>query len=602
MMSPRLRVLAFRFLPLFLLVAGLGAQPSGGPYGPVARTYDLPDVSGNIYYVAADGDPHATGASATEPTTLETAFAKVSTGDAIIMRGGVYRTGDLLLNQGITIQPYRDEQPVWKGTRVATEWEALRDGVWRTSWDTLFPMKPQDWWRRHREGMRTPLHRFNNDMVFVDGRFLQSAGWEGEVDEDSYFINYETGEVFLGFDPADHTIEITAFDNAFTRVLDECHGRKSDGQGPTLRGITFTQFAYRAFEVEGHEPEGPMDESEYGKDVTGTHIEDCTITYCSRVAAYLRGDGLVFRHCLVSDTSTEGIYVIASNDVLLEKNIFRRNNIEEITGYYPSAVKIFNQSHRVVCRENLVIEHPHSNGIWYDVGNVDGLFVNNWVIGAWTGFFFEISIDAVCAGNVFVDCDKGVWALNSAGVEVFQNTFINSPAEFFRTTRSAQGDHFGWHPATGPEVDERERHVFQNNLLIADASFDRPLLLFGQVPELCGKLTEPMTRQSDHNTFVRLSAAADLPLISWSPDAGEDCTTIYPTLVALQSAHPELEKGSRLLDAYAGPLVQSLDLQRYKLDPEFPGRGSMTALPASVLEALGWTEQPDFPGAFPPAE
>ena len=87
------------------------------------------------------------------------------------------------------------------------------------------------------------------------------------------------------------------------------------------------------------------------------------------------------RNCRISDTSTEGVYVIASNDVLLERNIFTRNNIENITGYYPAAVKIFNQSYRVTCRDNLVTDLPNSNGIWYDVGNVDGVFVNNWVEG-----------------------------------------------------------------------------------------------------------------------------------------------------------------------------------------------------------------------------
>jgi hypothetical protein len=61
----------------------------------------------------------------------------------------------------------------------------------------------------------------------------------------------------------------------------------------------------------------------------------------SRVAAYLRGDRLALRHCGVSDASTEGISIIASSDVLREKNIFTRNNIENITGYYPATVKIF---------------------------------------------------------------------------------------------------------------------------------------------------------------------------------------------------------------------------------------------------------------------
>ena len=58
----------------------------------------------------------------------------------------------------------------------------------------------------------TPLHRFNNDMVLVDGRALQSAGWEGELDTNSYSIDYEHGHVFLGIDPTNHVIEITVFD------------------------------------------------------------------------------------------------------------------------------------------------------------------------------------------------------------------------------------------------------------------------------------------------------------------------------------------------------------------------------------------------------
>ena len=134
--------------------------------------------------------------------------------------------------------------------------------------------------------------------------------------------------------------------------------------------------------MEGTEPDAPANPATLGKDVVGTTLEHVTITYCSRVAAYLRGNGHVIRHCLVSDTSTEGIYIISSADALLERNIFRRNNIERLTGYYPSAVKIFNQSYRVICRDNLVIEHPYSNGIWYNVGNVDGVFVNNWMIGS----------------------------------------------------------------------------------------------------------------------------------------------------------------------------------------------------------------------------
>ncbi len=75
----------------------------------------------------------------------------------------------------------------------------------------------------------------------------------------------------------------------------------------------------RAIEVDGKDTEGISPESEHGKDVVGTTLEHCTISFCSRVAAYLRGDRLTIRNCKVSDTSTEGIYILSSSDVLLEK-------------------------------------------------------------------------------------------------------------------------------------------------------------------------------------------------------------------------------------------------------------------------------------------
>jgi hypothetical protein len=288
------------WLSYILVVILLGslpgqAQPSGGPYGPIQQTYDLPKAA-HIYYVAPDGKADAPGTILTQPTTLEAAITRVVTGDAIVLRGGTYRTGDLKLNQGVTLQPYTDEQPVLKGTQVATKWEA-QGGLWRTSWSRLFPAKPADWWRRAREGRRTPLYRFNNDMVFVDGEALKAVGWEGEVDEHSYYIDYEAGQVYIGVSPAGRLVEITAFDSALIRTTGSVHGKTSDGKGPVIRGLTFTQYAFRAFEVEGKDPEGLADPSTFGKDVVGTTLEHVTISHCSRVAGYFQvlgqGRGLV---------------------------------------------------------------------------------------------------------------------------------------------------------------------------------------------------------------------------------------------------------------------------------------------------------------------
>jgi hypothetical protein len=588
-------------------------QPSGGPYGPVPQTYDLPKDANKIYYVSPDGNAEATGATLDKPTTIEEALKRAITGDAIILRGGVYRTGGLKFNQGITIQPYSNEQPVLKGTKVADKWEKTENGLWKTTWRPLFPEKPADWWMPQRN-KGTPLHRFNNDMVFIDGSFLQSAGSTKEVKENTYFIDYNDSAVYIGTDPAKRLVEITAFNEALTRTKGNCNGKSSDKKGPVIKGITFTQYAYRALEVEGMDPQGVSQESKYGKDVVGTLIENCTISFCSRVGAYLKGDKLVMRHCLVSDTSTEGIYIIASNDVLLEKNIFRRNNIENISGYFPADVKIFNQSHRVTCKDNLVTDSPNSNGIWYDVGNVNGVFIDNMVENVGTirnrntsdrfwpsdsGFFFEISKGAICAGNVFVNCDQGIRVLNSCNVQCYNNTLVNSAVFFGRDARGERTDHFGWHPDTAADVNSRDGHIFVNNLLYTDADYRGPLFVCWQPPTLCQRLNKPQVKQLDYDVFVQQGQPNER-LIQWSPSPDPNCQAKYASPENLHKAVSEFAANSKSFTDYHGPLFKDAAKGNYRLAEAFPAVKAAAQLPPEISGLL--ETKAKFVGAYEPAK
>ncbi len=598
-----------------MLAPALFAQPSGGPYGPIPQRYEIPDVEGTLYYVSPEGDARADGDTPERPTTLEKAVERVVTGDAIVLRGGTYRTGNLVLNQGITMQPYLEEQPVIKGTGIADQWEQAGGGLWRTSWGTLFPSRPAGWWRKEQHIAATPLHRFNDDMVFVNGRFLQSAGSVNEVDTGTFFIDYENRWVYIGTDPSDQLVEITMFNSALIRTTKEAHGKVPDKTGPVIRGITFTQYAYRALDVEGATPEGLQDPSQFGKDVVGTVIEHCEISYCSRVAAYLKGDNMVIRHCKVSDTSTEGLFIMSSSDVLLERNIFARNNIERITGYYPAGVKIFNQTRRVVCRDNLVTDHPYSNGIWYDVGNVDGVFVNNWVrnVGmidqevsyksVWpsqNGFFFEISKGAVAAGNVFENCDHGILILNSSNVKLYQNTLINSMLCIARDERSAQGDHFGWHPSTGPDVDERFGHFLVNNLMVAEEGFRRPVLMVWQPASLCEMLVEPPFSQIDHNVYVVASSGHPVPLILWSPVRNGNCQEALPGPEGINGLHSGYAGNSIAITGMEEPLFPRADKGEFAPAAGFAGHDAAEGLPEEIRHLLGiHSGDPAYVGAFP---
>lgn len=604
------------WIVFLVLQAGFSviAQPSGGPYGPVKQTYLLPKVQGKIIYVAPNGKADSEGVTLETPTSIEVAISKAKTGDAIILRGGTYRTGDLEFNQGITLQPYADEQPVFKGTYEAKDWKAISGGLWKTSWTRFFQASPDDWWRRDRFGMETPLHIFNNDMVFVDGKLLKSVGWEGEVDSTSFYIDYKSGFVYIGFNPNDRLVEITAFNYGLHRLTKDVNGKSNDKKGPVIRGITFTQYAYANIEIDGYEPQAVANESTFGKDAVGTLIENCTISYSGRVGAYLRGDNTVLRNCNVHHTTTEGIYLLSSSDCLLERNIFSQNNIENIIGYYPAAVKIFNQTHRVTCQDNLIYDLPISNGIWYDVGNVDGRFLNNWVEGVgnntgagsnnkmWpsnNGFFFEISKGVICAGNVFLNCDHGILVLNSSNAWIYQNTFINSTACFGRDARSAVGDHFGWHPSTGPDVTERFGHIFVNNLLTGNDNFKRPLMLVWQPAFMCEKLNQSPLKQFDNNAFVRGTGSGFNTIAYFSPAANQECQQVVKTIEDLQKASGA-SANSVFYENVNMPLFKSKEIGNYQVLSAFPGNRVAVQLPADIQKLLGLTNKyKPYLGAYP---
>jgi hypothetical protein len=250
------------------------------------------------------------------------------------------------------------------------------------------------------------------------------------------------------------------------------------------------------------------------------------------------------------------------------------------------------------------------------VGNVDGVFVNNWIEGVghvggtiptdqlWpsdNGFFFEISKGAVCAGNVFVDCDHGLMVLNSSHVRIYQNTFVNSVACVGRNARTAAGDRFGWHASTGPDMDKREGHVFVNNLLVGEKNFTRPLLFVWQPASLCQQLPKPQLNELDHNVYVRCIEKTPYPLILWSPAPGDRCQAGFASPEELRKQLPEFSAHSRSYVQYDGPLFQSMELRNYRLLREFAGANSGGDIPGEIRTLIGSAvREGGYVGAYSP--
>lgn len=594
-----------QFFSVFILSASLfscGTAPEAEQgqihYGPVDMVYDEPGVPGTIYYVAPDGDTASDGLVANIPTSVENAISIAEGGDAIVMRGGTYRTGNLKFNQGITIQAYRDENPVLNGTLIAEQWSQVEDSLWATNWDYLFPAGTEDWWNRERNEEHTPMHRFNNDAVFVDGQYLQSVGNTEEVDEGTFFVNYDENKIYIGTNPEGKIIEITAFRKSLHRVIETVHGKNPDDRGPVIRGITFTQYPDTMVHIGG----GGLAIDQHGRDAVGTVFENCTFSNNFRIAMFALSDSLVMRNCNVVNTNTEGVYIVASDDIVLERNIFENNNIENWTGFFPSAVKIFNQSHRAIVRENLVINHSNSNGVWWDVGNRDGVFINNHVEGInHSGFFFEISDGCTVAGNVFKDCDQGVFVLNSSNVEIYNNTMINSKMNFRRNNRGDEIGTFGWHVTTGPGVDERDSHVVMNNLLYMKKDNDSPMVQTEQPANMCERLDQSHFKIFDNNVFVReIEEGEKRPVIRWSPYENEDCRIDLYTPAELNELASEFSENGEYYENYEGQIFVDVENDDYVLAKDFPGKNAAATIPVHIAGFLGVdSENSAFIGAVP---
>jgi hypothetical protein len=152
-------------------------------------------------------------------------------------------------------------------------------------------------------------------------------------------------------------------------------------------------------------------------------------------------------------------------------------------------------------------------------------------------------------------------------------------------------------------VEERQGHVFVNNLFVASDAYTQPVLRFEQPKTLCEKLTRPQAATVDANVYARGSTAADrsakpVPLVTWSPAQTETCQTSAASLEEFRALAPAFETRGQSLDLSPRSVFKSPELGRYELQRTLPG--TREVVPAEVLKVLGWSAQEaKTAGAYP---
>ena len=491
------------------------------------------------------------------------------------MRGGLYRTGGIEFDTAITIQPYRNETPVLKGSKIADEWAPF-DEFWVTDWPYLLKLDIPGWFgAKETQGVY-----WRGDAVFINGEMLKPVNKLEELEPGRFYCDYDKARVYIADNPEGQKMEIVA--EAFG--LKRTHSAEADPNGPVIRGLTLMHYGDVGLSIIGKQKHAPIPKGEMPLAPINTRIEHCRFLDATLLNLRIISPGAVIAHNEISGSAYTGMNIYTSHDAVLEHNIIADNNRWRNSGY-PAGIKIFDQSVGFIVRNNWV-ENNAAKAIWYDVGHHDGLVYENYFRGNSTGCIVEISHTVSIFGNVFENNAKGVWIQNAGDNEIFNNTFINSNLRLHRSDRGAGNDKFGWHASTGPGPLNYHGHIVKNNV-------------FGPMSRIAfveKKAIDPefQSQEISHNIF----ATGERPPFSTSkPIARKQWEKWDGSLADFEAKFPGKVTDSVSLDCGPEDLFKDFEIGDLRLK-DFETPPASTAIPAIAAEILGVDKSTPGLGAF----
>lgn len=365
-------------------------------------------VPAGAIFASPDARPNGAGTQ-NSPMTLQNALQKAPAGATIVLRGGIYRDGNLTMPQKLTLQAFPRELPWIDGSDIVTGWvkegASWRHDGWNYAFAPNFDSKDID-----------PAYPLANhrDMVWLGGRYLTQVGTLAEVGPSKFFVDYAAKKLHIGDDPSGKTVEAT------TRV-NGVFFRPRDAErvaGSTLRGLGFRRFADAGIQI-------------WAPRVT---VENCVSAWNGIFGLQIEGAGgpsagssdVTLRGVQMSCNGKAGVRTWGAPRLLVEGSTFSHNNVEGYRRAWGAAgIKLMN-SEGVIFRNNLVANN-YAFGFWMDEDLNDATVVNNRMSGnEVAGIMFEIAHRALIAFNTLHDNNVGLMVSNATQAQVWNNTFADN--------------------------------------------------------------------------------------------------------------------------------------------------------------------------------
>ena len=263
-----------------------------------------------------------------------------------------------------------------------------------------------------------PACKYPEDLFF-DSKPLTRVASLSLVAPGTWYLDYRTDRVYVGSDPAGHTVELSVARAAFW----------GSASNVTIKGLAIEKYASLAGKgainamaaLQGYGPVG-----------TGWVVESNDL-YLNHGLGIRVSDGMTVRNNKIHDNGQMGLAGSGSNILVQGNEIYRNNYAGYSYDWEAGGAKIAMYSTHVTFDDNYVHDNK-GPGLHGDIGDDYFVFENNHTArNVGSGIHYEISYHAVIKNNLIEDdgispggtgfwYGGGILVSNSSDVEVYGNT------------------------------------------------------------------------------------------------------------------------------------------------------------------------------------
>lgn len=514
-------------------VPGTVADSTELPPGPEKRleagsaplgstSYEIP---GNALFVAGDGNDTAPGTQDSPLKTIKAAVSMADSGQTIVLRAGSYHEGvQIPKTKRITLQGFPQEEVWLDGSIPVTGFEREGRAFVAGGWTPEFDSSPTYTWGAP-DGTRPgwifidpeyPMAA-HPDQVWIDGEAQRQVGSRAELAAGTFFVDYDTDELFLGTDPADREVRASSIAKAIS----------VQSSGSEIKGIGVRRFAPSV----PHMGAVTLESSEIS--VKNVVIEDTATTGLAVSGENVRLEGITLTSNGMLGASATYADGLSAVGLLVTGNNTEGFNQSPVSG----GIKI-GRSQTVNVQDSIFAEN-NGPGLWFDESVLDLTAAGNeFLRNRGHGISVELSARATIANNVIAGNEgHGIKVNNTSEVDVWNNSFINNgrPINIVQDERRAsdrsQPGHDPRQKTLDPSMTWINGPVALRNNVVTGTTGNCLLCVEDYSNEFSA---EDMEVTTAGNVFHRPTGSTPAWLVIWSRGRGDPA--VYTTLGGFRNA------------------------------------------------------------------